>query len=101
MLKAPPGNASLCTDEGGSAVSDKSVIEAFFPSVGWTDNHDVPPDMEGATILFVGSMPDTAELIIDYQPKSGAAKRLVLGFTERGMWPQSICDLHLSNQDVS
>ena len=72
-------------------------LEPIFPSVGWTDSHDVPLDMVGATLLFVGSVADTAELVIDYQPKGGAAKRLILGFTERGMWPQSSCDLHPSN----
>jgi hypothetical protein len=78
---------------------DRVVIEPFFPSKGWTERITVPPDMEGAAILAVGSEPDTAELVIDYRPKDGTEKRIVLAFTERGMWLSSNCSQEHPSQD--
>jgi hypothetical protein len=78
---------------------DRADIEPFFPSVGWTERIAVPADMAGATLLAVGSAHDHAELVIEYRAPNGAEKRMVLGFTERGMWIQSICDRRLSIQD--
>jgi hypothetical protein len=78
---------------------DRVVIEPFFPSVGWTERIAVPLDMQGAALLAIGSEPDTAELVIDYRPKDGTEKRIVLAFTERGMWLSSKCSSKHPSQD--
>ena len=61
-------------------------LRACFPSKGWGDGQRVPSDMKGAEILFIGSCAESAELVIDYRTKGGVSKRIVLGFTELGMW---------------
>lgn len=79
----------------------KTILAAAFPSLGWTESFDVPEELIGSTILFVGSAPDTTELVLDYRTKGGEEKRLVLGFTERGMWIESIGRCPASNQGAS
>jgi hypothetical protein len=54
-----------------------------------------PAGMVGATIVGIGTLPHEADvegggLVIDYlEAGSNQAKRLVLGFTELGMWIES------------
>ena len=75
---------------GEDSSRDRAENErATFPSKGWGEVVPVPAELVGSTILFVGSVPDVAELLIDYRTRDGATKRIVLGFTERGMWIES------------
>lgn len=50
---------------------------------------EVPEEILGSVLLFVGSRADTAELILDYRTQDGVEMRLTLGFSERGMWIES------------
>ena len=65
---------------------DRAKVIERLPSRGWTESIDVPSDLKGAKVLFVGSFENFASLIIDYLPKGGKSKRVVLDFTECGMW---------------
>ena len=73
----------------------------MFPARGWTDRFDVPKSLVGSTILFVGSQPDTAELVVDYVTKAGRKMRLVLEFTELGMWPKNALRRHVAKLGAS
>jgi hypothetical protein len=84
-----------------AAENDTKLI-SYFPSLGWTERPVVPADMKGAAILFIGSEKDQLgepELIIDYRTTMGAERRIVLAFTERGMWIESACPRPAPSRD--
>jgi hypothetical protein len=68
--------------------------DRFRPNSG----KEVPADLIGAVIVAIGTSEELIEgggLLIDYQPRDSAqVRRLVLAFTETGMWVmrQSILD---------
>lgn len=66
-----------------------SFLTGRFPAKGWTVSEDVPEELIGSTILFLGSEEDSAELVLDYRTVEGIEYRLILGFSERGMWIES------------
>lgn len=76
-------------ESGGIAVA----LNPNLPSKGWTESVPVPEEIAGSTVLFVGSRPDTSELVIDYRTAQGQELRMVLGFSERGMWIEHRCPL--------
>jgi hypothetical protein len=78
----------------------ETALKTQFPALGWSDRFDVPAEMIGATILFIGSQEERAELVIDYLTASGDRMRVILGFTERGMWIVRNEALKASNQDA-
>jgi hypothetical protein len=73
---------------------DFATIEVAdrIPAVFRSDQSEAFPDLAGATIERIGTPVDCllvegGGLVIDYiDPKDAHAKRLVLGFTELGMW---------------
>jgi hypothetical protein len=89
---------------GDKSLDSQSVSEggaiALLPHKGWGEGENIPADLVGAEILFFGSVPQTAELVIDYRTNDHQTKRLVLGFTERGMWIENET-YHLPNQGVN
>jgi len=86
------------TSEGGADAV--IILEPFFPSKGWTKSYDVPTDIIGSQVLFLGSEEDKAELVFDYLTPQGKTWRLKLGFSERGIWIESKLPHH-PNQDES
>lgn len=64
-------------------------LNPVFPHWPGVDEHAVPADMIGATILAIGTPDDCAgdmELAIIYQTAKGERRTLRLGFSECGMW---------------
>jgi hypothetical protein len=73
-----------------------------LPSIGrWQDVDTVPGELTGSTIFFFGSVEGKAELVIDFRTKDCAEKRAIFGFTELGMWIESMSDLHQPSLDAS
>ena len=57
---------------------DKGNCEGLIerlPALGWTELFPIPQGLKGGEILFVGSAPNTAELVIDYRTKEGVVAR--------------------------
>jgi hypothetical protein len=65
----------------------------FHPQGG----EEIPRDLLGASILGFGTTEERVEgggLVIDYQPTGNkGARRLILGFTELGMWVERLSTL--------
>jgi hypothetical protein len=78
----------VVVDEKATAKIGSNLPDIFHPE--WADK--VPPDLIGSRIVGFGSAPaelkiEGGGLIVDYVPAGAqSAKRLVLIFTEAGMW---------------
>jgi len=74
--------------------ANANTLQAIFPAVGrMTARPSVPKELLGAVILFIGSEAEQKgepQLIIDYRTARGREKRIVLQFTELGMWIESV-----------
>ena len=61
-------------------------------------NKPVPKDLEGATIVQVGTLRDSSlveggGLVIDYRPAGAErTRRAILAFDETAMWLESVLD---------
>jgi hypothetical protein len=74
----------------------KAEVLAAIPGCLPSDERDefFPADMIGARIVFIGTLEDRdlvegGGMVIDYQPENvNEVVRLVLGFTELGMWEE-------------
>ncbi len=75
-------------DRDARLVSKLPSMTALSPKEG------VPPFIQGSTILFMGCVEDgngkASELVLDVRARTGKDKRIVIGFTELGMWVESI-----------
>lgn len=70
----------------------RPILPHVFASAG---EKPLPNDLVGAEILFMGSAFKQGDfdmgttLVLDYRPKGGRKKRLLLQFTDTGMWIES------------
>lgn len=68
------------------------VVPELPASVPSGRGKSFPPELVGAEIVAIGTLPDASAaegggLVIDYRKSGcGVVSRLVLGFTELGMW---------------
>jgi len=87
-------------DQGRDRASDAAraaliprLPKYFSPREG----AEIPPDLVGATILGFGTTEERIEgggLVIDFQPAGQKkVRRLILGFTELGMWVERLSTL--------
>ena len=68
---------------------DRAVIAKLPDFFRPHEGKDIPEGIVGATVLAFGTTDERVEgggLVIDYRPATGEPRRLVLAFTETGMW---------------
>ena len=78
--------------------SDRASVIPKWPNI-YGRGKAVPKEFQGATIIAIGTMdfsgehnrPEGGGLVIDYVPEdSSDVRRIVLAFTELGMWRHPI-----------